>query len=161
MQINLRRVGMLYSLGLLLVFVAEFALFIWVAENIGWWTLAVVFGTTLFGLLFIRRGARKAWEQLRTAMSDGVMPAGDSGKLMFGFVGALLLIMPGFLGNLVGLVLLLPPTRGLIRRLVGRFSTGITPAATSGQVIRGDVVDDDVHEGTIIPPALEPGEDDR
>lgn len=152
---------MIYSMCLLLVFVVEFALFIWVAENIGWWTLAIVFGTTLLGLLFIRRGAWKAWEQLRTSMADGVMPAGDSGNLVFGFLGCLLLILPGFLGNLVGLILLIPPTRRLIRGLATRFSGGRVAAGGGGssQVIKGDVVDDDVHEGTIVPPALEPGED--
>lgn len=165
MQNNLRRLGMIYSMGLLLCFVAEFALFIWVAITIGWWTLAIVMGTSLLGLVFIRRETRKAWEQLRSSMAAGVVPVGNTATGVLIFVGALLLLMPGFLGNILGLLLVIPPTRKLFARLLGAFGTRIAGPGMqqSSTVIRGDVVQDqdsDVHEGTIIPPALGPGEEE-
>lgn len=161
-QINVRKLAMIYSMTLLLVFVAEFALFIWVARVIGWWSLLIVVATSVLGLLFIRRETRKAWDQLRESMATGVPPVGDGANRLLVFVGGMLLLMPGFIGNLVGLLLVIAPSRSLFRGLLARFGTRLGTQPRD-DVITGVVVDesDDVHEGRVLPPAREPGEEPR
>ena len=162
---NLRSMTLLGSILTLVVTVGEIALLVWLWQLIGWWVLAVMAGTSLLGTLLIRHEALKSWQQVREAMQTGALPAGETSDKLLKFAGAVLLIMPGFLGNVLGLVLLLPPARFVIRRSFGgRASRMFTKSSPPSNVIRGDVVDGDVHEGTLLPPLdppHQPGEEER
>jgi UPF0716 protein FxsA len=102
---------------------------IWAAEQVGWGPVivagALVFG---FGIAMVRR-AMQAWGRLATrAQSDpgflntGFGPAiGDAGLLL---AGGILMIIPGFITAIAGLLLVFPPTRRLLGRAFGgRLST--------------------------------------
>lgn len=155
---------LLGSILALVITVGEIALLVWLWQVIGWWVLALMVGTSLLGTLLIRHEARKSWQQVREAMQTGALPAGETSDKLLKFAGAVLLIMPGFLGNLMGLVLLLPPARFVIRRsLGGRATRMFTNGSKPSNVIKGNVVDGDVHEGTLLPPLDAPkrsGEED-
>ena len=112
-----RRVRLLVALWA----VAEIALFVLVAGWIGvGWTLLAALGTTVLGwMLLARQGTRALGELAERAREHrpAGRAAGDAGLVA---VGGALMVLPGFLGDVVGLLCLLPPTRPLVRAAVGR-----------------------------------------
>ena len=101
--------------------IAELAIIIQVGGEIGVGpTVAILIADSVLGSLLMRAQGRAAWRRLNAALATGRPPARevlDGALVMFG--GALLLT-PGFLTDLLGLALLLPPTRALVRRALAR-----------------------------------------
>lgn len=79
--------------GIALV-VAEIALFVWVAEQLGWWTLGLVAITTVVGIALLQSQWRRSWQDLATAMNRGVMPAGQAADPVLVLLGGILLFTP-------------------------------------------------------------------
>lgn len=105
-------------LGLPLI---EIALFVTVGGWLTLWpTLAIVLGTGLLGVSLIRRQGLQALGQMR-ARRPGVNPlalAANDGMVM---LAAILLILPGFFTDTLGLLLLIPPLRrALIAAIAAR-----------------------------------------
>jgi UPF0716 protein FxsA len=122
---------------LLLLFIvvpiAELAVIIQVGQEIGvWWTIAILIADSVLGSLLMRSQGRIAWRRFNESLQAGRPPARevlDGALVIFG--GAFLLT-PGFLTDICGLVLLLPPTRAIVRRLlVRRFADRMVVAARS------------------------------
>ena len=93
----------------------EIACFILIGNAIGLWpTLALCASTGFVGAwLAKRQGLRTALEAQR-ALAEGRFP---SREILAGaciLAGGILLLTPGLLTDLMGLVLLLPPTRALL-----------------------------------------------
>src|ERR671936_1693398 len=118
----------MFALALVLIFIvlpiAELYVIIQVGEAIGvWLTIAILIADSVLGSMLLRSQGRAAWRRFNEALAAGRPPARevlDGGLIIFG--GALL-ITPGFITDLLGLTLLLPPTRALARRsLVRNFS---------------------------------------
>jgi UPF0716 protein FxsA len=68
----------------------------------------------------MRHQGRSVWRRFNEAVQSGRVPARevlDGALVIFG--GALLLT-PGFLTDVLGLILLLPPTRAVVRRVLTR-----------------------------------------
>lgn len=105
----------LFGILVLLLPLIEIALFVVVGQAIGvWWTLAAVLGTAAAGFLILRWLGLSMVNDIRNQVSRRELPGQAVADAMFTGVGALLLIMPGFFTDAVGLLLLLPPLRGLI-----------------------------------------------
>jgi len=104
--------------------IAELAVIIQVGQAIGvWWTIGLLLADSILGSLLMRHQGRTAWRRFNEAVQGGRVPARevlDGALVIFG--GALLLT-PGFLTDILGLVLLLPPTRALVRRVLSRRLT--------------------------------------
>lgn len=84
----------------------------------GWWTVALMMTTTIIGGLVIRREGLRSWRSMREAARTGAMPersAADSGLVL---LGGFLLVLPGLITDVVGLLLVLPVTRPLARGAV-------------------------------------------
>jgi UPF0716 protein FxsA len=115
----------MFVLALVLIFIvlpiAELYVIIQVGDAIGvWWTIALLIADSLLGSLLLRSQGRAAWRRLNEALARGRAPARevlDGGLVIFG--GAFL-ITPGFITDVIGLLLLFPPTRVLFRRLMVR-----------------------------------------
>lgn len=106
-----RRLG-LTALGLLLVGAAELALLVFVAHRLGLLTtVLLVLLTSLLGGWLLRREGSRAWRALRLAASDGRPVGPEASDGVVGLLSALLLVLPGFLTDLVGLALRVPPLR--------------------------------------------------
>jgi UPF0716 protein FxsA len=153
------------ALALLVVPIAELFVLIQVGQRIGVLeTIAVLVGISVLGAWLLKREGIRAWTAFTTATSSGRLPArevADGALVMFG--GALLLT-PGFLTDVVGLLCLLPPTRVVLRRsllaLVTRRAVGHggwTPRAMRVRSYRAGrtgpgrpsgsrVIDGEVHE---------------
>ena len=142
----------LWALAELLVFIAVAS---WI--GLGWTILAALVTTALGWVLLARQGVRaltELRERARTRQAAG-RALGDAGLVG---VGGLLMVLPGFLGDLVGLLCLLPGTRGLVRSLVTRAVAGRLPEGLRGPVrvqsARAAEVAD--HDPEHFPPGGEP-----
>jgi UPF0716 protein FxsA len=114
-----------------------------IAEAIGvLWTLLLLLASWPLGTWAIRTEGRAAWRRLGEAVAAGRPPGREvlNGALVV--AGGALLLVPGFITDVLGLVLLLAPTRALTRRLVVRNlhsrivvrATGATAARASYDV---------------------------
>ncbi len=113
---------------LLLIFIvvpiAELAVIIQVGEQIGvWWTIAILIADSIIGSLLMRAQGRSAWRRFNEALQAARPPAREVLDGVLVIFGGALLLTPGFLTDILGLVLLIPPTRAVVRRvLVKRFA---------------------------------------
>ena len=98
--------------------IAELAIIIQVGELLGvWWTIALLMADSILGSLLMRAQGRAAWRRFTVAVQAGRPPAREVADGVLIIFGGALLLTPGFIADVVGLLFLLPPTRALIRRL--------------------------------------------
>jgi UPF0716 protein FxsA len=112
---------MIWFVLLVLWPLAELFVIIKVSEAIGFlWMLLLLIVSWPIGSRIIRHEGRAALRRLRDALEAGRAPTNEvlDGALVL--VGGLLLLVPGFITDIIGLLLLLPPTRALARRAVLR-----------------------------------------
>jgi UPF0716 protein FxsA len=112
-------------LALLALFIivplAELYVILKVGDAIGpVWTIALLAADSLLGTLLLRTQGRSVWRRFNEALTAGRMPHREVVDGVLVVFGGAFLITPGFLTDIVGLLLLLPPTRSVIRRLVAR-----------------------------------------
>lgn len=107
-------------------------------------TILLVFLTAAVGILLLRRQGYASLLRARQKMAEGQLPAEEMLGGLFLAAGGLLLLIPGFVTDVVGLAFLLPPLRAiLVRRLArrfagsGRFATSIHQQRSS-HVIDGE-----------------------
>jgi UPF0716 protein FxsA len=140
---------MLLPLVLLFIVVpiAELAVIIQVGQAIGvWWTIALLVADSILGSVLMRSQGRAAWRRFNAAVQSGRVPARevlDGALIVF---GGLLLLTPGFLTDLLGLVLLIPPSRAVVRvvlarRLEHRMVTSAGRARQRPYDVEGTAVD--------------------
>ncbi|HEY5787714.1 MAG TPA: FxsA family protein [Microlunatus sp.] len=130
----------------------EIYLIVQVGQLIGvWWTLAILVGEALLGAWLMRREGTRAWKALNEAFASGRMPTGELADTALILVGGVLLVMPGFITDVFGLLFLLPFTRPLARKVLAyavarRMSRlGVSTAVHArrdGSVIEGETVPD-------------------
>jgi UPF0716 protein FxsA len=100
---------------------AEIAGFVIVGKAVGLWiTLALVIGTAMLGLSLIRGKGMQILREISAEGKQGRMPAGSLVEGAMVVVAGILLMLPGFLSDIVGIALLIPPVRRLIWTLIGR-----------------------------------------
>ena len=122
--------------ALVVLFVAvpivELAVIIQVGQLIGLWpTLALLVADSILGSVLMRSQGRAAWRAFNAALSAGRPPAREVLDGVLVIFGGALLLTPGFATDLLGLLLLLPPTRAVVRRvLVRRFAHRMVVAGT-------------------------------
>jgi UPF0716 protein FxsA len=140
---------MLLPLVLLFIVVpiAELAVVIQVGQQIGVaWTVAILVIDSILGSLLMRAQGRTAWRHFNEAIAAGKVPAREvlDGSLVI--FGGLLLLTPGFITDVLGLLLLIPPTRAVVRAILARRLTHRMVASMSAPRRQGD----DVVEGTAV-----------
>jgi UPF0716 protein FxsA len=124
---------------LLLAFIVVPLAELYVIIQVGQWlgvlpTIAILLADSILGSLLMRAQGRLAWMRFSEAVQAGRPPARevlDGGLVLLG--GAFLLT-PGFLSDVLGLALLLPPTRALFRRLLARRLLLRMTASLTGRV---------------------------
>jgi UPF0716 protein FxsA len=138
-----------------LVPIAELAILIQVGQAIGvWWTIALLVADSILGSLLMRSQGRAVWRRFNEALQAGRAPAREVADGVLVIFGGALLLTPGFLTDILGLLLLLPPTRAAIRRIflreaMRRMTVTMAAGARMPRSDRGDRRDDDV-EGTAV-----------
>ena len=110
--------------------IAEIAVFLQVVSWIGVLnTLALMLAISLCGAWLVKRQGIGTLARMRAELDDGRIPTGpmtDGGLLA---VAGFLLLVPGFVTDVFGLALLVPPVRGGVRRWLGRRFTVRTARA--------------------------------
>jgi UPF0716 protein FxsA len=84
------------------------------------WTLALLAADSVLGSMLLRSQGRTVWRRFNETMAAGRVPHRELLDGVLVIFGGAFLITPGFLTDIVGLFLLLPPTRSVARRLVVR-----------------------------------------
>ncbi|CAM3197084.1 FxsA family protein [Nocardioides dubius] len=136
---------------------------LWVLIQIGQvigvgWTILLLIADSLLGGWLIKREGARAFKALGVALQEGRLPSREIADGILVLAGGILMLSPGFVLDVVGLVLVLPITRPLARRLLTRVvearllgavvATGVPGTDANhprppagGQVIEGEVVD--------------------
>lgn len=114
---------MRWLLLILLVLPAmEIGVFIWIGGIIGpWWVVGLILFTGAVGVTIARNQGIETWNRAQQSMSRGQVPTNEIVDGICIFVGAVFLFSPGFITDTVGLVLVLPFTRGPFKLMVLRF----------------------------------------
>ena len=83
-------------------------------------TLAILLLDSVLGSWLLRQQGRAAWQRFSAALQQGRAPATETIDGALVLLGGAFLLTPGFLSDILGVLLLLPPTRALIRRVLAR-----------------------------------------
>jgi UPF0716 protein FxsA len=150
----MRRVPLLLVAAFVLVSIAEIYVLIQVGQVIGpWWTILLLIADSVLGSWLLKREGSRAWTAFRIALAEGRMPARELADGILIVVGGTLMISPGFVTDVFGVLLILPLTRPVGRRLLARvlarrlvFVQGPGNGPGNGrrpgpEVVQGDVVD--------------------
>jgi UPF0716 protein FxsA len=108
----------------ILVPIAELAVLIQVGQWIGvWWTILLLLADAVLGSLLWRSQGRAVWRRFNAAVSEGRVPHREVIDGVLVIFGGALLLTPGFITDIFGVLFLLPPTRALLRGLLVRRAT--------------------------------------
>jgi UPF0716 protein FxsA len=120
----------LLALLFIVVPLAELYVIIRVGEWIGALpTIGLLLLDGVLGAMLLRHQGRAAWRRFNLALNEGRVPHRETFDGVMVIFGGALLLTPGFITDIFGLMLLIPPTRAAIRRgltlvALRRFSMG-------------------------------------
>lgn len=151
-----RRRSRAVTIALFTIFILVPLLEIYVIVQVGqvigpWWTILLLVADSVFGTWLIRREGGRAWRALREALEEARMPARELADGALILVGGTLMLAPGFVTDAFGILLILPFTRPVFRRVLAGFvARRITTLDVTrpgrgpeGPVVRGEVIDDE------------------
>jgi UPF0716 protein FxsA len=123
---------MIALLLLILWPVAELFVAIKVAEAIGIaFTIVLLIAGLPIGIWLTRSGGRAAWRRLSAATAAGRPPGREAVDGALALAGGVLIMIPGFISDGIGALLLLAPSRALARwALIRNFQSRVVVAAT-------------------------------
>ena len=159
-------------LALIAIFIvvplAELYVILRVGDAIGVvWTILLLAADSVLGSVLLRSQGRSVWRRFNEAMREGRVPHREVIDGVLVIFGGAFLITPGFLTDIVGILLLLPPTRAFFRRaLVARLGGRVVFAGVDAAGRRvagrrgrpapgGDWVEGTATEQESEPPRLE------
>jgi UPF0716 protein FxsA len=153
---------MLWLVALFVVLpLAELWLIVQVAGQIGALeTLLTMIAITVVGGWLVKREGLGVWARLRSQLERGLLPPTEVIDGFLLLVAGVLLLVPGFLTDVVAALVLIPPTRALFRRLVLRWVrrrrvTGRLVVMSNGRAWVGgrdgrDVIDVESEAATVV-----------
>jgi UPF0716 protein FxsA len=103
-------------------------------------TLLILLADSIIGSLLLKSQGRAVWRRFSETMAAGRMPHREVLDGVLVIFGGAFLITPGFITDILGILLLLPPTRALMRGLVVRVLRGrvvLEVAGAAGRRARG------------------------
>jgi UPF0716 protein FxsA len=115
-------VPLLALIGLFIVLpLAELYVILKVGDAIGAVpTILLLAADSVLGAVLLRAQGRSVWQRFNNTLAEGRMPHREVIDGVLVIFGGAFLITPGFITDVIGLVLLVPPTRALIRSQVVR-----------------------------------------
>lgn len=107
---------------LIIIPVVEIMIFIWVGDMVGIWSvLLLILLTGVLGTLFVRSQGIQTWRKLQMSIRSGRPPGDDILSVICIVIGGVLLVLPGLLTDLIGILLVIPFTRGPFKALILHF----------------------------------------
>ncbi len=141
---------------LVLAAVAEVAVLVTVGDLVGVLpTLGLLLLATLVGAWLLRREGTRALRAFTEAVRTRRPPHRELADGVLIATAGVLVVLPGFLSDVVAILLLLPPTRAFVRHRLVRSASRAAPLRfTTGGIVDGGVVD-----GEVVPdrPTAAPG----
>jgi UPF0716 protein FxsA len=112
-------------IGLLVLPAAELATFVLVAALIGWLAAAMLFvATSVVGVMLLRHSGRDNLDQLRAAFAqEGFRAVHLETPGVAAMLGGILLVFPGFITDILGAALFLPPARRWLTGVLARSAS--------------------------------------
>ncbi|MDE1669453.1 FxsA family protein [Nocardia gipuzkoensis] len=140
------------ALLFVLYVVVEVAALVAVGQLIGVLpTVLVLIAGSAAGMLLVGAQGRRVFEQFRRAARGEVAPGTAVADGALVAAGGVLMFVPGLVTSLFGLLLLLPPTRSLLRPLVMAFAARRFRGLAAAAPYRGVVVDaGSVVDGVVV-----------
>lgn len=121
------------SILFLVLPLAEIATFVAVGSQIGVLaTLGLVLLSGLVGLLLMRAQGMSAMARVRAELDAGQVPGRDLVDAFMILAAGILLLIPGFLTDIVGILLFLPPVRHFLWSRIGRNMVIVTSRPAPG-----------------------------
>ena len=112
---------LLLVLLFIVVPIAEIYVIIQVGQAIGiLWTILLLIADSIIGARLLSWQGRRAWLRFQEAVAKGRVPHREVMDGVLIIVGGAFLLAPGFITDIVGAILLIPPTRSLVRRVLAR-----------------------------------------
>jgi UPF0716 protein FxsA len=114
---------------LILLFIVVPIAELYVIIQVGQWigllpTLALLLADAVLGALLLRQQGRSAGRRFNAAIAERRFPGREAADGVMVAVGGTLLLTPGFITDIFGFLLLVPPTRAVVRKGLFRFLGG-------------------------------------
>jgi len=141
------------ALLFMLYVVVELGALIWVGSTIGvLWTVLLLIAGSAVGMILVKSQWRAVMDGFRRASRGEGSPTGAVADGALVAAGSVLMFVPGLVTSVIGLLLLLPPTRWALRPaavlLAGKKAnvtlTGVEFASRAAGARRGTVIDGEV-----------------
>jgi UPF0716 protein FxsA len=117
---------------------AEIAVLIWVGGLIGvGWTLLLIIASSMLGVALMRNHGFKAMREFSQNARMGRAEPSDVFEGSFIFIGGFLLIIPGFITSVIGLLCIIPIIRRAIAKWMILAIAQKNVSTTSRRVIEG------------------------
>ncbi|MHA6251438.1 FxsA family protein [Oceanobacillus sp. CAU 1775] len=112
----------LFIIGILVFILIEIGLLIWIGSQIGVFAvLSIIILTAGLGIIFGRKQGFQTWNNAMQAINQRQAPARAFIDGICIFLGAGLLIAPGFISDIIGILLLIPFTRNLFKLSIAKM----------------------------------------
>lgn len=119
-------------IALIVVPIVELWIVAQVAGQINWLpTIGIVLAVSLIGAYLVRREGSGAWNRIQQAASSGTMPSKELADGALVVFGGTLLLTPGFLTDLVGIAMMIPPLRAPVRDMLIKRTAARTRVMTT------------------------------
>lgn len=100
----------------------EVGLLIWVGQAIGpWWVLLVIFLTGVLGIYVVKKEGKGAWLAIQEATRSGRFPLEHLLDGLCILLGGVLLLSPGFIADLLGIIFIIPFTRKPLKSILEKL----------------------------------------
>src|SRR5438874_13104822 len=104
----------LLVLLLVVIPVAEFSALVWVAHQIGILPMLVLlFAVSIFGAALAKRVGIEVWRRFRATLAAGDIPSGEVFDGALVLIAAAILLVPCFITDVAGLLLLVASLRSI------------------------------------------------
>ena len=129
----------------------ELMILLEVASQWGFWpTLGLILLTAFIGVNLFKSQGLQTWRKLQEKLSQGQSPESELLDGILILLAGTLMITPGLMTDVVGVLLLIPVSRSLLRKkLISHFSVAHhthsagNQSAQSGRIFDGDYRKDD------------------
>ena len=112
----------LLAVLLIAIPILEVWLLVQVGQQIGLLpTVLILIAEAIIGVLLMRHEGSRAWKALNDGFTQGKVPTGELADAALILVGGVLLILPGFLTDIIGFIFLLRWTRPVARKIIAFF----------------------------------------
>jgi UPF0716 protein FxsA len=109
-----------FFISLLLIVAAEVAAFVVVGEHVGFgWALLILILVSALGPFIVRRVGSGVLARTRERLALGEMPTRELLDGLLVLIGGVMICVPGFIGDAIGLLLMISPVRHLVIRAFG------------------------------------------